>query len=111
MCIRDRYMGFMETSLMRQLGKLVEVVRHANEAVSYTHLNDYDVNPANKTVYTVKPTPTASIGSVSARMDIASRVRRLAENTALSSCCLLYTSGERTQHRDGCHCQEPHRYG
>ena len=24
-------MGFMETSLMRQLGKLVEVVRHANE--------------------------------------------------------------------------------
>ena len=25
------YMGFMETSLMRQLGKLVEVVRHANE--------------------------------------------------------------------------------
>lgn len=28
--------------------------------------NDYDVNPANKTVYTVKLTPTASIGSVSA---------------------------------------------
>ena len=24
-------MGFVETSLMRQLGKLVEVVRHANE--------------------------------------------------------------------------------
>ena len=24
-------MGFMETFLMRQLGKLVEVVRHANE--------------------------------------------------------------------------------
>ena len=24
-------MGFMETSLMRQLGKSVEVVRHANE--------------------------------------------------------------------------------
>ena len=24
-------MGFMETSLMRQLGKLVEVVRHTNE--------------------------------------------------------------------------------
>ena len=24
-------MGFMKTSLMRQLGKLVEVVRHANE--------------------------------------------------------------------------------
>ena len=24
-------MGFMETSLMRQLGKLVEVVHHANE--------------------------------------------------------------------------------
>ena len=24
-------MGFLETSLMRQLGKLVEVVRHANE--------------------------------------------------------------------------------
>lgn len=28
--------------------------------------NDYDVNPANKTVYTVKLTPTTSIGSVSA---------------------------------------------
>ena len=28
--------------------------------------NDYDVNPSNKTVYTVKLTPTASIGSVSA---------------------------------------------
>lgn len=27
--------------------------------------NDYDVNPANKTVYTVKLTPTTSIGSVS----------------------------------------------
>lgn len=26
-------MGFMETSLMRQLGKLVEVVRHANEVL------------------------------------------------------------------------------
>ena len=25
------HMGFVETSLMRQLGKLVEVVRHANE--------------------------------------------------------------------------------
>ena len=24
-------MGLMETSLMRQLGKLVEIVRHANE--------------------------------------------------------------------------------
>ena len=24
-------MGFMETFLMRQLGKLVEIVRHANE--------------------------------------------------------------------------------
>ena len=28
--------------------------------------NDYDVNPANKTVYTVKLTSTTSIGSVSA---------------------------------------------
>lgn len=28
--------------------------------------NDYDVNPTNKTVYTVKLTPTTSIGSVSA---------------------------------------------
>ena len=28
--------------------------------------NDYEVNPANKTVYTVKLTPTTSIGSVSA---------------------------------------------
>ena len=27
-------MGFVETSLMRQLGKLVEVVRHANEILS-----------------------------------------------------------------------------
>ena len=27
-------MGFMETSLMRQLGKLVEVVRHAYETLS-----------------------------------------------------------------------------
>ena len=27
------YMGFMETFLMRQLGKLVEVVRHANEVL------------------------------------------------------------------------------
>ena len=27
-------MGFMETSLMRQLGKLVEVVRHAYEILS-----------------------------------------------------------------------------
>ena len=26
-------MGFMETSLMRQLGKLVEIVRHANEVL------------------------------------------------------------------------------
>ena len=26
-------MGFVETSLMRQLGKLVEVVRHANEVL------------------------------------------------------------------------------
>ena len=26
-------MGLMETSLMRQLGKLVEVVRHANEVL------------------------------------------------------------------------------
>ena len=26
-------MGFMETSLMRQLGKLVEVVRHTDEVL------------------------------------------------------------------------------
>ena len=26
-------MGFLESSLMRQLGKLVEVVRHANEVL------------------------------------------------------------------------------
>ena len=26
-------MGFMETFLMRQLGKLVEIVRHANEVL------------------------------------------------------------------------------
>ena len=26
-------MGFVETSLMRQLGKLVEIVRHANEVL------------------------------------------------------------------------------
>ena len=29
------YMGFVETSLMRQLGKLVEVIRHANEILGY----------------------------------------------------------------------------
>ena len=44
-------MGLMETSLMRQLGKLVEVVRHANEilgngnrlcVVSAQHLSLYE---------------------------------------------------------------------
>ena len=30
-------MSFMETSLMRQLGKLVEVVRHTNEILCKSH--------------------------------------------------------------------------